>query len=243
MSKHRLLCLTVLIAVVVSIMCSLPASADNLRAKEYPEKAVARMYVKYNCGCERVGNGTMVGRRGLITAGHLLICPYHGQWANSIQFKFGVKNSKNCIYTYTGRYHMYVYDTFKQSNGTIKYSAENNIGYVIFDKNVGDTTGWYGIYAPSTHDLTGEWYHWIGYKNWDLYADYMFLNASDSSNVFNFKSYQSAYFQGTGIYNWDEGCEGPTLVGVYISDSGSLCYGRKVTQNVINDMRKNGAFD
>ena len=138
---------------------------------------------------------------------------------------------------------MYVYDTFKQSNGSIRYSAENNIGYVIFDKNVGDTTGWYSIYAPSAYNLTGEWYYWIGYKNWDLYYDYMFLDANDSSNVFSFKSIQSAYLQGTGIYNWDEGCEGPTLVGVYISDSGSLCYGRKVTQNVINDMRKNGAFN
>ncbi|MBQ4435318.1 MAG: hypothetical protein II879_04415 [Clostridia bacterium] len=241
--SHRVTRILAALVIVLCLANSVSALADNTRYREYPERAVARMYVKYNCRCERVGNGTMVGRRGLITAGHLLVCPYHGQWANTIQFKFGVKNSKNCIYTYTGSYHIYVYDTFKQSNGTVKYSAENNIGYVIFDKNVGDTTGWYGIYAPSAYDLTGEWYHWMGYKNWEMWADYGFLNASDNSNVFSFNSYQDAYFQGSGIYNWDEGCEGPTLVGVYISDENGKCYGRKVTQNVIDDMRKHGAFN
>ena len=86
--KHLTLRSILLMALILCLLYTIPAIADNLRAKEYPASAVARMYVKYNCGCERVGNGTMVSRRGLITAGHLLICPYHGQWANDIQFKF-----------------------------------------------------------------------------------------------------------------------------------------------------------
>ncbi len=241
--NRRFLSVPLLLVFLFVMLASFPAAADNSRAKEYPERAVARMYVKYKCGCTRIGNGTMVGRRGLITAGHLLICPSHSRWADTIQFKFGIKNSRDCLYTYTGGYQLYVFDTFKKKDGTIRYSNENNIGYVIFDKNVGDKTGWYGIYAPSAYDLTGEWYHWLGYKNWDLYSDYGFLNANDSSNVFTFSSYQSAYFQGAGIYNWDEGNSGPTLVGVYINDSGSTCYGRKVTSDVIREMRKNGAFD
>ena len=234
--KNRSLFLAALLMVMVLMLDIVPACADNTYAKQYPYKAVAQMNIKYECGCRRTGSGTMVGRRGLITAGHNLICPYHSRWASDIQFKFGIKNSRDCLYTYTGRYTMHVYDTFK--NG---YNSANDIGYVVFSKDVGKTTGWYGIYAPSDYDLSDERFHMTAYDSGNMFTDWMYLYTS-SSYSFTFYTRQSASALGAGIFVEDEGSSGPTLLGVYTTYGGGKCYGRKVTQNIINDMRKNGGI-
>ena len=60
--SHRVTRILAALVIVLCLANSVTALADKTRYREYPERAVARMYVKYNCRCERVGNGTMVGK-------------------------------------------------------------------------------------------------------------------------------------------------------------------------------------
>ena len=233
--------LTALLAVLACLAMAAPALADNTSAKKYPYSTIAQLNTVYECGCKRTGSGVMVGRRGLLTAAHLLICPYHSRWAKSIQFKFGIKNSRDCLYTYTGGYEMTVYDTFKQSNGTVKYDSKNDIGYVVFDKNVGNTTGWMGTYAPSDYDLSDERFHFMGYRSGTLTEDWMFVTPQ-KNNMFTFRRNPYDSLRGAPIFVWDEGAY-PSVLGIYNSFSNSYSYARRITNKIIDDMRRDGAVE
>lgn len=230
--KKRFLALLVLILMIFSVGAQ--ASSDvNIHT-------LAFMDIKFNCGCTRYGTGTMIGRYGLITAAHNLYCPEHGQNLKSCSFAFGSKSLRSAWYRYTGRFSYTVYDTFR--NG---YKSENDIGYVIFDSPVGNETGWQDYIVGTDFDLNWEFTHVYTYDN-KAKLGYLGLGQEDviSSTEVKLEGYLSGAEGGPVTVNYGDGDYPDYLiVAVYTShDSSGNGYGRRITQNVINDMRADGAF-
>ncbi len=226
-----------LLALLLAVlMIALPLS--SLAANFVPERATAYMEIKFKCGCTRGGTGAMIGRRGLITSAHNLYCHNHAQGLEYCNFYFGARSAGSCYYKYNGRFSYTVYNSFR--NG---YDSSNDIGYVVFESPVGDNTGWYAWLAGTDHDLNQEYVHIMYYDStrhskgdWDL--------AYVRSNT---EIYWNAYAYDTGggpVYFDYEGLDFPTVIGVYTSnDSSGHAYARRLTMDVINDMRADGAFN
>ena len=170
----RVACMLLAAVLVLAVpLCSLADSFD-------PHRAMAFMVIKFDCGCSRYGTGSMIGRYGLVTAGHNLYCPTHGKGLKSCDFIFGAKSPNSGRYKYNGTFSYYVYDTFR--NG---YSSKDDIGYVIFDKPVGDSTGWFGYWAASDDDMNMEFTNVYLYSNkGKLQTLYTIQYVADSKQIY-----------------------------------------------------------
>ncbi len=149
--------LTVLLLALLMLALPMLASADTFNT----EHATAYLESKFQCGCSRGGVGAMIGRYGLITAAHNLYCHTHGQGLKYCNFYFGARSAGSCWYEYSGNFRYSVYNTFR--NG---YDSANDIGYVIFDSPVGNTTGWFGYLVGSDRDLDYEYMHMMYFDNY-----------------------------------------------------------------------------
>ena len=230
----RIIALLVLFVLAFSVS----AQADSFNA----EHAMAFMEITFTCGCSRVGTGAMIGRRGLVTAAHNLFCPEHGKEQKSCSFAFGSKSVNSAWYRYSGKYSYYAYDTFR--NG---YDSEYDIGYVVFDKPVGDETGYFGWIVGNDYDLAWEYVNVYAYTNKGK-MDSLFVQ----EEVLNDREvYWNGYLGysdgGPVVINCGDGNGKEAdyrVVAVYTShDSSGNGYGRRLTMNVINDMRAAGAFN
>ena len=209
------------------------------RAATFDEAhAIAYMESSFTCGCSRGGSGVMVGRYGLLTAAHNLYCHEHAKPLKYCNFYFGAKSAGSCWYKYTGKFNYRVYDTF--ANG---YNSRNDIGYVIFDTPVGNETGWFGCRVGSDSYLNEEFTIVSSYDSKrHLQSLFEIQYVYDS-----YQLYWSGWLSGSEggpVYFWEECMEYPEVVAVYTSrDNNGNGYGRRLTQNVFNDMRAEGAFN
>ncbi|MBQ8653850.1 MAG: hypothetical protein IJ507_02840 [Clostridia bacterium] len=224
----------VLIMLALTLLASpLSALAEN--------HAIAYMDSCFECGCRRGGTGAMIGPRGLLTAGHNLYCPDHGQKLTSCDFYFGAESANKYFYRYEGHFQYTVYDTFE--NG---YSAENDIGYVIFESEVGRKTGWMGTQVGEDYYLHEEF---INVNNYDANRNLQY--AYDVGYVYSDKQmYIPVRFSGTDggpVYTYMYGFvehDYPAVVAVYTSfDNAGNSYARRLTQDVFNDLKADGAFE
>ena len=223
--------------VLLMIAFSVSAQADRFNA----DHATAFMEIKFTCGCSRVGTGAMIGRRGLITAGHNLFCPYHGSEQKSCSFAFGSKSLNSAWYRYSGTYTYYAYNTFR--NG---YDPEYDIGYVVFDKPVGDETGYFGWLAGDDSDLEWEYINVYGYTNKGKSESLLSQEEVLNDRLVYWNGYLGGSDGGPVVVNYGDGSGTDMdycVVAVYTcSDENGNGYGRRLTMNVINDMRADGAF-
>lgn len=224
--KKRMLALVLAAVMMFSPLVSKAATFN-------PNHALAYLAVRFTCGCTRGGTGAMIGRYGMVTAGHNLYCPYHGKPLKTCDFYFGAQTPCCSWYHHTGRFSYRVYDTF--ANG---YHSENDIGYIIFNNPVGDTTGWFGSWAGSDRDLDWEYMNLYNYDaNRHMRSLFTVEKVYSSQEL-----YWDGKISGTG--------GGPVVMGeddyvvavftCYSNDGTG--YGRRLTYDVIRDMRADGAF-
>lgn len=202
------------------------------------DRPIAYMDIKFECGCKRGGTGAMVSRRALLTAAHNLYCHTHGQKLKSCNFYFGATSKSKCYYKYTGKFNYYAYTTFGGG-----YYSMDDIGYVLFESNVGEKTGWFACQVPNDQMIENEFFHAYSYDakrklqwTWDLaYPD----DAWEMKMPFSFSG-----TEGGPITYTAENAEFPAVIGVYTSKgSDGLSYIRRLTLDVFNDMKANGAFN
>ncbi len=221
------------IVLLFTLLLSVPlgSRADKLN----PHHALAYMDITFECGCTRYGTGAMIGKRGLITAGHNLYCSKHGQRLKTCTFLFGAQSTASWKYRYSGKFTYHVYDTFR--NG---YSSQNDIGYVIFETAVGDSTGWFGYWAAPDKDMNAKFTNLYLYSaDARLQTLYTLQYVADSKQIYmdNYLPYSEGgpvFFTGDGTH----------VVAVYTTytDPGRG-YARRLTNDVINDMKQDGAFN
>lgn len=220
---------------VLSLLCIHPAgqAATYTRVED---TAVALMDITFSCGCTRTGAGTMIAVNGLITAGHNLLCSKHNQKLKTCTFYFGFAKQNDWHYKYNGSFTYRYYCDF--SSG---YSSKDDIGYIVFPSNIGNKTGWYASTIQDDYGLSWEYTNASGYKNGRKTSDWNQITVVNSKQV---KWSQSSSFQGSceggPLYWFYEGLTYPQLIGVYTSFSGSTGYGRRLTNQVFNDMKKDG---
>ena len=223
--------LTALVLAAVMMFSPLVSRAASFN----PNHALAFMAIRFTCGCTRGGTGAMIGRYGMVTAGHNLYCSKHGKPLKTCDFYFGAQTPCCSWYHYSGKFTFWVYDTFAKG-----YHSENDIGYIVFKKPVGDTTGWFGYWGGSDCDLNRKYatlYNYNGNRH------------LQSKSVYE-KVYSSRELYWGGKLSGTSG--GPLvikenghyyIVGVSTAvDKKGNSYARRLTNNVIRDMRSNGAL-
>lgn len=220
-----------LMAAILLFLLPCAASAEQ-------NHAVAYMESRFTCGCSRSGTGTMIGRRGLVTAAHNLYCHQHGEPLKSCNFYFGAVSANSCWYRYDGKFRYTVYETFQDG-----YSSRNDIGYVVFDTPVGDETGWFGYIVGSDYDLNEEYTHVLSYDGKRHLQSYFEVQYVLNSTQIYWEGWVSGN-DGGPVYFDSSDINGPYVVAVYTSyDNEGNNYARRLTNNVIRDMREDGAFD
>ena len=214
------------------------ASAQAGTYKNMRQTAIAYMDVKFECGCTRGGVGTMIASNGMVTAAHNLICSKHNQQLDTCNFYFGYYSKNDYFYKYTGSFSYSWYSDF--SNG---YQSADDIAYIKFPTNIGNTTGWYGWSVESDSDLEWEHCHTQGYKSGQLVSDWNVIYVVNDKQI---KWTRGASFQGAceggPVYYDYEGLDYPILVAVYTSFSGDTGYARRLTNTIVTDMKDSGVL-
>lgn len=222
---------------IALLLLSLPLAA--IAGSFNSHHPVAYMDIRFTCGCQRGGTGTMVGRYGLLTAGHNLYCHVHGKPLKTCDFYFGAVSKNSCYYRYNGKFNYTVFDTFQ--NG---YSASNDIGFVIFPTPVGNETGWYACMVGSDHDLNEEFFNVSTYDNNRKLDSFYDIQYVYNENLLYWSGWLSGGEGGPVFFSQGEDYDYPTVTAVYIShDDDSYGYGRRLTQDVFNAMKNAGAFN
>ena len=227
--------LTAVILLLILLLPSYTAAADGGRSA-YPEKAIAYMDITFRCGCTRIGTGAMVCADGLLTAGHNLICKEHSQTAQRIDFYFGYVSDDEYYYRYNGHIHYWYLDSFKKG-----YQSKYDIGYVLFDENVGEKTGWLATrYAPD-REFDGQICSIIAYSRDGELTEYSAQISIDSKLQFSLNQEELPYGgEGASVCIYRDGK--PTLVAVYNSHTNYSCLGRRLTKELFNEMKERLTF-
>ena len=222
------------VAALVLLICALPTAGSAATRSHMPYSAVAYMETEYRCGCRRAGVGTMISRYALVTAGHNLLCPDHNKKADTIDFWFGYTSKSDYHYRYSGKFTYTYYCDF--SDGFV---STDDIGYVIFEKDVGQYTGWFGWrYYSDADSLSGQSIRAIGFKNGALKSVNGTLSVRNNKQV-TFSNTKDLGAEGGPVYFKDG--EYYRLLAVYTSFTDSRLYARRLTETIINDMKEDGA--
>jgi len=206
---------------VILIPFVLPGSAIALDKSE--KTAVAYMDISFKCGCHREGTGTMIAVNGMLTAGHNLVCHTHSKGIEDCTFYFN-RNGNSYFYKYNGSFSYCSYDDF--SSG---YSSINDIGYIVFPKDIGKTTGWYASRVESDSDLIDEVCYILGYNGPYLAFDRGRVDVESSKQIsWHMSTSYKGASEGGPVYYGYEGLVYPVLVAVYTSFSDTGSYGWRV---------------
>ena len=132
--------------------------------QQFPYSAIGDLYITYTDGCTAKGTGYMVSKNCMLTAAHCLICTEHGKAAASVRARFGYNTSQNYVATETATpstHTMYYCPNYTITNTNAAY----DYGYIIFNNNLGDTTGWFGMAARTNSVLQNKSVTVCGYEN------------------------------------------------------------------------------
>jgi len=236
--------LTVVLILTLSLGVLSPSAGLALTRSDrqkFPYTAVAYIKCQFNCGCTRYESGTMVARNGMVTAGSAMLCPSHNKKVSDMEFWFGWISPSDFFYHYNGSCSYRCYADF--SNG---YDSENDIGYIVFPENVGETTGWFAsLFTDNASEFkTAQRCKMVGYDgDWDL--NYKWVNASRYSDVeIRSPKGNDAYASGTPLcftYT-DYGETVHEIRAIYTAKSDSYYYARILTNNIYDEMIDDGVL-
>ena len=221
--------------IIMLIIGTFFSAGQAVAAGNTETTAVAEMEIKFSCGCTRTGTGTMIAKNGMITCAHNLCCPDHNKKLKTCVFYFG-RNNKKYHFKYNGKFSYTYYGDY--SNG---YKSEDDIGYIVFPKDIGTTTGRYASSVESDDDLKWEYCHMIGYQGTKRVEDWNQVNIVNAREInWSATSEFKKCGQGGPVYYASSEFEFPVLVAVYSCYTSDHGYARRLTNSVFEDMKKSG---
>lgn len=131
-----------------------------------PYSAIAKLTIVFSCGCVVEGTGFMVSQNCMLTAGHCLICDEDGNGVSSINACFGLQPDGDTLIDVT----VTPNNAIIYRNPNYTGSQENyDYGYVVFNDNIGNQTGWFCIASRSNSTLNGMNINVTGYRGGVMY--------------------------------------------------------------------------
>ena len=229
---------TLTLMMILGTCLRLPSAfADTIVDETVTESATAYMEIEFECGCTRTGAGAMIAKNALVTASHNLVCMNHTKKVKSITFNFGYWGAGTAMYKYTGAFTYRYYERFV--NG---FNSADDIGYVVFPENVGEKTGWFASKVCNDKTLKYKDTNFVGVLNDTVIYDYNQIDVySDREITWKISDQFSKSLEGRPAYWNYDGLKYPTVIGVYTSHSDTNGFVRRLTNQIINDMKKDGA--
>lgn len=204
----------------------------------YPFCAIAYMDIRGSCGCNWSCTGYMVGRRGLVTAAHCLVCVTHHMPIKSCDFYFGYYNNRNYYYLYSGLFSFWYGTDFKKGYDD---GMEWDYGYVLFDEAIGDYTGWFGLKALSDKDFSDSKYFYAsGYRDGLLKYDYNRVSVAGPRLLHH---YIDAVPGTSGGPLYEISGNDCYAVGIHIAEhSNEYNFARRITKDILDKMKNDGVI-
>lgn len=200
----------------------------------YPYSAIAYLSISYSCGCGATGTGFMVSKNCMLTAGHCIVCSDHNKEAKSITAWFGYKSSSSYLIKETATPSDSVFYHDPEYTGSEK---NYDYGYVVFNSNVGNTTGWFGLASYGDSTLDGMNINVTGYKSGKMY-DCEGEITSVASKRINYNADTEPGESGSPVY-FNDSTYGNLVVGIHTHGTGFLVFknsGWRITSAFINKL-------
>lgn len=204
----------------------------------FPYSAIAHIKSEFSCGCSSYGNGFMVSKNCMLTAGHRIICSKHGDRASTITAYFGYESTNN----------YYVKATATPNNAVIYHNpaftgSEKNYdyGYVVFNTNIGNTTGWFGLAARNDTNLDDMNIAVTGYDFDSMYKSIGTIT-SVTSNRLKYDADTDTNSSGSPVYGID-GSYNNKVVAIHTMGTDILNWknsGWRITVSFINELQALG---
>lgn len=206
----------------------------------YPYSAIAYLEVTGKCGCNWAASGFMVSRDCLMTGAHCVFCGEHNQGAEHIVMYFGYKSHKNYLLKYTGDTN-YWYGTNVYENG--KFNTDWDFAFVKLQQPVGDKTGWFGLSVRSDAQLKGASFEVAGYRDGLLKTD-RGTTSIRNQYVITYDNDTLAGNSGCPVFTSDYNVVAINVAEVTNnSQEGLYNIGRRITQDLVNEMNRLGMFN
>ena len=167
-----------------------------------------------------------------MTAAHCVACTEHGETANRITLYFGYRSDKNYLVKYDGATTYWYGTNFRNEDG--KYNSDWDYAYVQLEKNVGDTTGWFGLTALDDDELSEASLEVSGYRHGEIKTAPCSLKPSSEQTVLHSGDTEPGY-SGCPIFNSDY-----YAVAINVAHTKSINVGRRITWPLISEMRDKG---
>lgn len=203
----------------------------------YPYSAIAYMEMEFSCGCEATGSGFMVSKNCLMTAAHCLVCQDHEGTVSGITMYFGFKSKKNYLLRYNDAATYWYSNSYHPSRNF--YDSDWDYAYIQLRKDVGNTTGWFGMTSLSDASAATAFMEVSGYRLGKIQTSYGTMSVLNDKRFYHYADTEPGY-SGCPVFNSD-------YYVVAINIAHSLYYeeniARRITRELIDDMRGNGMFD
>lgn len=203
----------------------------------YPYSAIAYMEVQARCGCDWTASGFMVSRNCLMTGAHCVACLDHGETANRITLYFGYKSEKNYLLKYNGATTYWYGSDFRSESGN--YHTAWDYAYVQLEKDVGDTTGWFGLTALDDDALDNSVYEVAGYRHGSIKTSDGVASVFTDLLIHHSGDTESGY-SGCPIFTNDYYV---VAINIAHNETREHNIGRRITRDLIGEMREKNMFD
>lgn len=207
----------------------------------YPYSAIAYLEVTGSCGCNWTATGFMVSRDCLMTGAHCVFCGDHNQGASNFIMYFGYKSNKNYMLKYTDETN-YWYGTNVYENG--EFNTDWDFAFIKLRQPVGDKTGWFGLSVQDDAQLRGASFEVAGYRDGLLKTSRAGTTSIRSQYNITYDNDTLSGNSGCPVFTDDYYAVAINVAHVTNSnDVGLYNIGRRITQDLVNEMTRLGMFD